>query len=195
MLLLAALLFGAVSLLADTPSVLLKDDFSQPDLKLRRAARGPWLFENQTATCTQDDELYKKFKDHGPIIFYDLGYEDATVSFRYRADSAVKSVVFTANGADGHVFRFVTSARGTGVRAFPVESKDHKAVSLGNETPKLKPGEWVPVKVTLNGPQAIVKIGDFEKTYEHPSLAREKTNLSIGFSFGSLAVQEFVVSQ
>lgn len=195
MLFMAALLVSAASLLADTPSVLLKDDFSQPDLKLRRAARGPWSFENHTATCTQDDELYKKFKDHGPILFYDVPHTDATVSFRFRADAAVKSVVFTANGQDGHVFRFVTSARGTGVRAFPVESKDHKAVSLGNETPALKPGEWVPVKVTLNGPQATVKIGDFEKTYEHPSLARPKSNLSIGFSFGSLSVQDFVVSQ
>ncbi|SKA86222.1 hypothetical protein SAMN02745166_01266 [Prosthecobacter debontii] len=189
--LLASVFLASSLFAADGP--LLKDDFSNPKLESRRASRGEWRFADHTATCTQDDELYKKFKDHGPIIFYDLAYENATLRFSYKADAAVKALVFTANGTEGHVFRFLTSPKGTGIRAFPADDKDHKSISLGNESPTLTPGEWIPVVVTLKGSQATVKIGDFEKTYEHPSLARPKSNLSIGFSFGTVSVKDVVV--
>ncbi|MCW0219415.1 MAG: hypothetical protein OJI67_13905 [Prosthecobacter sp.] len=174
---------------------LLKDDFSAAKLESRRASRGEWKFADNSATCTQDDKLYKKFKDHGPIIFYDLAYEDATIHFSYKVDDAVKSVVFTSNGADGHIFRFVMNPKNTGIRAFPADSKDHTSISLGQDGPPLNPGEWVPVVVTLRGSKATVKIGDFEKTYEHASLARPKTNLSVGFSFGTVSVKDVVVEK
>ncbi len=174
---------------------LLKDDFANAKLESRKASRGEWKFADRTATCTQDDELYKKFKNHGPIIFYDLGYEDATIRFSYQADAAVKSLVFTSNGAEGHIFRFVTGPKSTGIRAFPADSKDHKSISLGTEGPALKPGAWVPVVVTLKGTKATVKIGEFEQTYEHASLARPKTNLSIGFSFGTVSVKDVSVEK
>ena len=180
------------TLAADAP--LLKDDFSAAKLEQRRAMRGEWKFAGGTATCTQDDALYKKNKDHGPILFYDLAYTDATIHFSYQPDAAVKSMVFTCNGADGHIFRFVTSAAGTGMRAFPVDAKDHKSIALAQEKAlALKAGEWVPVTVTLRGTKATVKIGDAEKTYEHPSLARAKSNLSIGFAFGTLSVKDISV--
>jgi len=181
------------SIAADAP--LLKDDFSAAKLKQRRAMRGDWKFTEGTATCTQDDVLYKKNKDHGPILFYDLAYTDATIRFSYRADAAVKSVVFTCNGTDGHVFRFVTSAAGTSMRAFPADSKDHKSIALSQERSlALKAGEWVPVTITLRGAKAAVKIGGFEKAYEHASLARAKSNLSVGFGFGTLSVKDVVVT-
>lgn len=178
---------------ADAP--LLKDDFSAAKLEHRRAVRGEWKFAEGIASCTQNDELYKKNKDHGPIIFYDLAYTDATIRFSYQPDAAVKSVVFTCNGTDGHVFRFVTSAAGTGMRAFPADAKDHQSIALAQEKALvLKAGEWVPVTITLRGAKATVKIGDFEKTYEHASLARSKSNLSVGFAFGTLSVKSVVVT-
>ena len=178
---------------ADAP--LLKDDFSAAKLEQRRAMRGEWKFAEGIASCTQDDALYKKNKDHGPILFYDLGYTDATIRFSYQADASVKSVVFTCNGTEGHIFRFVTSAAGTGMRAFPADSKDHKSIALAQEKAlMLKAGEWVPVTITLRGTKARVKIGDFEKTYEHASLARAKSNLSVGFGFGTLNVKDVVVT-
>jgi hypothetical protein len=179
---------------ADPP--LFKDDFSAPKLEQRRAMRGEWKFADGIASCAQDDALYKKNKDHGPILFYDLAYTDATIRFSYQADAAVKSVVFTCNGDDGHIFRFVTNATGTGMRAFPADPKDHKSIALAQEKSlALKPGEWVPVTITVDGTKATVKIGDFEKTYEHPSLARAKSNLSVGFAFGTLSVRDVVVEK
>ena len=173
---------------------LLKDDFADPKLKERRAMRGDWKFAGGVATCTQDDALYKKFQDHGPILFYDLAHTDATVRFSFKAEGA-KTLVFTANGEKGHVFRFVMSATGTSIRAFPPEGAA-KSIALATEKLPLKSGAWVPVEVKLHGAKATVKIGDAPaKTYEHASLARAKTNLSVGFSFGTVSVKEFVVTQ
>jgi len=187
-------LFATAALAADAP--LLKDDFSAPKMETRRAARGEWKFAGNAATCTQDDELYKKNKDHGPILFYDLAYTDAAIRFAVKPDAANKSVVFTANGAEGHVFRLVFSQAGMGVRAFPPEEKDHKSISLGNEkAAMLKAGEWTQVSVELRGSKATVKVGDFSKTYEHGSIARAKTNLSVGFSYGTVGVREMVVEK
>lgn len=188
------LLFTTAALAADAP--LLKDDFSAPKLETRRASRGAWKFADGAATCTQDDELYKKFKNHGPIIFYDLAYTDAAIRFAVKPDAANKSVVFTANGAEGHVFRLVFSQAGMAVRAFPPEEKDHKSISLGNEAAmKLKAGEWTQVSVDLRGAKATVKVGEVTKTYENASIAHAKANLSVGFSFGTVSVKDVVVEK
>jgi hypothetical protein len=182
-------LLTASAFAADAP--LLQDDFTAPKLESRRAMRGEWKFADHTATCAQDDELFKKNKDHGPILFYDLAHTDATLSMAFKPDAAVKSVVFTCNGADGHVFRIVLSAAGTSVRAFPADSPDHKSIALATEKAvKLVPGQWTPLSVTLNGSKATLKLGDFAQTYDHPSFARPKTNFSLGFSFGTLSVKE-----
>lgn len=187
------LLTGAV-FAAEAP--LLKDDFSALNSAKRRAARGEWKFAEGSATCTQDDALFKKNKDHGPILFYDLNYTDALIQFAVKPDETNKMIVFTANGADGHVFRLVFTPTGMGVRAFPPEEKDHKSISLGNEkSVVLKPGAWTKVSVELRGTKAAVKVGDFVKTYEHASIALAKVNLSVGFSYGTVSVTELVVDK
>lgn len=187
------LAFSSV-LAADAP--LLRDDFSSAKLDQRRAMRGDWKFADQTATCTQDDELYKKNKDHGPILFYDLAYSDAAIRFAVKPDANTKSIVFTANGAESHLYRLVFSHAGMAVRAFPTDSKDHKSVALDNETAvKLKAGEWNEVSVELRGGKATVKVGDFARSYEHASIGLAKVNLSIGFSFGTLSVKDLVVTK
>jgi hypothetical protein len=188
------LLLATASFAADAP--LLKDDFLLPDFAGRRALRGEWKFAEGSATCTQDDALYKKNKDHGPILFYDLAYTDAVIHFAVKPDAANKMVVFTANGAEGHVFRLVFSQAGMAARAFPPEEKDHKSISLGNEAAvKLKTDGWTMVSVELRGTKATVKVGEFTKTYEHASIARAKTNLSVGFSYGTVSVTELVVNK
>ena len=191
---LVLLLIAAATFAAEAP--LLQDDFSAPKIQQRRAMRGGWKFADKTATCTQDDELYKKSKDHGPILFYDLAYTDAAIRFSVKPDASTKTVVFTANGEKGHVFRIVFSATGAALRAFPTDSKDHKSIALANEASvKLTPGEWTRVSIELRGSKAIVRVGDFTKTYEHASISAAKTNLSIGFSYGTLSVKDLVVEK
>ena len=188
------LLLATAAFAADAP--LLKDDFLLPDFASRRALRGDWKFAEGSATCTQDDALYEKNKDHGPILFYELAYTDAVIHFAVKPDAANKMLIFTANGAEGHVFRLVFTPTVMGVRAFPPEEKDHKSISLGNESAvKLKADAWTKVRVELRGSKATVKVGDFTKTYEHASIARAKTNLSVGFSYGTVSVTEMVVDK
>lgn len=45
------------------------------------------------ATCAQDDELYKKNKDHGPVIWYDVSFTDATVRFASRPDKTKRDMM------------------------------------------------------------------------------------------------------
>jgi len=182
----------AVAALAAAP-VLLRDDFTAATSAGRRSLRGDWTFAGGVASCTQDDELYKKHKNHGPIIFYDLPFDDATVTFAFKAERA-KAVVFTANGQDGHIFRVSWGPRGTAVRGFPPGVKDNP-ISVGQNEQPLEQGVWVPVRVTLKGPQATVQVGNAApQVYEHASFARPKTNISVGFSFGSLDVKELSVA-
>lgn len=179
--------FAVITSIASAET-LLEDDFSKQSLPARRASRGEWAFKDNTATCTQDDALYKKHQNHGPIIFYDLGYQDATIRMSYKAEAA-KSVVFTCNNDKGHVFRFVASEKGTSIRAFPADNPDHTSVELARG-PALKLGEWTDIEVAITGSKVSLKIGkNFAQTVEHPGIAAAKTNLSIGFAFGTLSVK------
>ena len=185
--LLSILLLATTALAGE---LVLKDDFTAPKLDQRRAMRGEWKFSDNTATCTQDDELFKKYQNHGPILFYDLAYTDGVIETAFQADAAVKSVVFTCNAEGGHLFRIVFGPKGASIRAFPPESKEHASIALATETAlTLKPGQWTPLRVELRGTQISVRCGDFSKTYEHASFARPKVNFSLGHAFGTLSVK------
>ncbi|MDF1740184.1 MAG: hypothetical protein P1U86_13560 [Verrucomicrobiales bacterium] len=167
------------------------DSFTGETQESRRLTRGPWIVKDGTATCTQDDALYKKFKDHGPVIWYDLNFTDSTVSYSMKADEAVKNFVFTINGGEGHVFRFVSSPARTFVKAFPREGEPDGI--LDRKAPPLKADEWIDVSVTFNGESAIVKIGDYETTVTHPAIAQKKTTIGLGFSFGTMSFKDVAV--
>jgi len=169
------------------------DDFSTGKQDGRRAMRGPWVIENGTATCTQNDELYKKFKDHGPVVWEDVNFRDATVRFSMKADSAVQSFVFTVNGDAGHVFRFVSrpAPKRTLIKAFQREGEIDGV--LVRDAPPLAVGEWTDVVVIFEGENATVKIGDYEKALSHPAIAQAKTTLGLGFGFGTMSFKDFSV--
>ena len=74
----------------------------------------------------------------------------------------------------------------------PRRVPDDSGVLLAS--PALESGEWVDVNVTLTGRLASVRIGEFAKTFQHDSLSRDKTNFSVGFSFGSLSVRDVLAT-
>ncbi|MFV0442476.1 MAG: hypothetical protein ACK5Q5_02785 [Planctomycetaceae bacterium] len=185
----AVLLMGASS-----EPTLLNDSFEAGEpLPRRRAQRGNWKIADGVAKVTQDDEQYKQYKNHGPIIFYDLNYTDATIQFQYQPKQC-KSFVLTCNGDQGHVFRFVTTAAGTSLRAFP--PGEEQSIQLHRDPQlTLADGKWTQVTVKLRGEQALVQIGDAAPIkVEHASLARPKSNLSVGFAFGTFAVRDVIVT-
>ncbi len=171
-----------------------RDDLTASKLDKRRMERGEWKVADGVARCTQDDALFKKYKDHGPVVWYDVPLQDGVIHFAYKPEGA-KTFVFTANGEAGHVFRFVTTKEGTGLRGFPPENQDHKSIALKNGGPGLKDDNWTDVTVELRGAKATVRIGkDYTTTVEHPSLARAKKNIGLGFSYGTLSVKDFSVA-
>jgi hypothetical protein len=178
----------ASTLAAET---LVDDKFTSPELPNRdlAAKRGVWKITDGIATCTQDDALYAKNKDHGPVIWYNVAFTDGTVKFAIKPEK-VKTFVFTLNG-EGHVFRFVTAPTGTGVRAWPQGS--HDGVSLLESkpgTPSLKDGAWLQAELKFEGKRCTFKLGDFHQTFEHDAIARTKTKMGLGFAFGTLAVRD-----
>lgn len=180
---------------AQLPAADFKDDFTAAKVEQRRAARGDWQIAGGIARCTQDDELFKKNKDHGPIIFYDVPTQDSTVHFAFRPQGC-KTLVFTLNGEKNHVFRVITNDTTTAIRAFPAGSTKHAAKPLAQDGPKLVQGEWTEVTVEIRGTKATVRMGkDYTKTVEDPAIGQSKVNVSVGFSFGMLEVKDFSVKE
>jgi hypothetical protein len=195
-----ALLAGlfAISRLASA-EVVIDDPFTAPQLAKRdlSPARGTWSIANGVATCTQDDALYAKNKDHGPILWYDAQFTDAKVKFGFRPQGT-RSFVFTLNNEKGHVFRFVVAEGGLSVRTWPEQGAKAKAVSLlapKPGTPALKDGEWVDAELKFAGSTCTLRLGDFQQTFEHAAIANTKTKLGLGFSFGTLTLRAVAVEK
>ncbi len=167
------------------------DDFSQPTLSVRTLGRGPWKVSGSTAQCTQDDELYKKFKDHGPMITYAVPFSDAAVRYSFKPDAKVKNVVFTINSTTGHVLRIVASSSNS--RAFVFTQDEHKNKPLATDLPKFKVDEWNETCIEVRGKQVSIKIGDYAKSFTSEEVVVPKSNVTLGFSFGTLAVRDIKI--
>ncbi len=176
---------------------LVDDRFTSAQLPGRDLSpgRGDWRFADGVATCTQDDALYAKNKNHGPVIWYHTAFTDATVRFAIRAEK-VKSFVFTLNDEKGHVFRYVLSPASLTVRAWTTQGAEAKPDVLPvKRGPKLTDGEWIPAELKFSGTSCTLKLGsDFTQTFEHPLIGKQKTKLGLGFAFGTLAVRDVSIA-
>lgn len=175
-----------------TPAkTLINDNFAKPALKNRRLTRGEWTLDKNTASCTQDDALYKSLKNHGPALWYDINYHNAIIQFDFKASKTTEKVVFTVNSKEGHVFRFVTGQK-TDVRAW---KPDHTSQPLVNDGPPLTRQKWVPVTVEIAGPKATLQIGDYSTTVESPTYDVPKIIVGFSHHFGTLNLRNFRVSE
>jgi hypothetical protein len=190
-----ALTFAASSARGDA---IVDDKFTESKLSGRDLSpgRGEWKLADGVATCTQDDELFKKNKDHGPVIWYDVKLTDGAVRFAFRPHEC-RNFVFTLNNQKGHVFRFIVTKTGLTVRAWPVQGHEEKGVVLlvpKPGTPALKDDEWVEARLKFAGDRCTLSLGsDFEQSFENPAIGIEKTKLGLGFSFGTLSLRDVKV--
>lgn len=172
------------------------DDYREPTREHRRALRGEWKIGEGLARCTQDDATFKKNKDHGPVIWYDLDFTDAVIEFAYEPRD-VQAFVFTVNGERGHIFRFSTKAGSTTFGVWPQEESKPagdpmaRSTPLGRDGPPLKQGQWTQVRVEFRGEQVNVKIGDYAAKFTHPALAQKKTTVGLAFAHGSITIKPF----
>jgi hypothetical protein len=172
---------------------LIDDHFTSPQLTGRDLSpgRGTWKIADGIATCTQDVALYAKNKDHGPVIWYDPAFTDATVRFAIRPEK-VRNFVFTLNDEKGHVFRYVLDAKGVSVRAWKTQGHDAKPDVLpATNPPQLADDTWIQAELKFAGDRCTLKIGpDFTQTFQHPVIAKKKTKMGLGFAFGTLSVRD-----
>ena len=202
-------LFVLIGLLSTTSAQSIVDDFSQAKFEARVAERGDWKFENRIASCASDPELYKTFKNHGPILKWPFanGFTDGSAEFEMKAQDCQR-VVFTFNG-DGHIFRVTLADETLSATAGPSKvptrliawaeksSKQNKGDTIEPEgLPDLPAinGKWVKVKIEVTGKTADLTIGKFRTKLKHAALARNKNMTMLTFAHGTLAVRNFMFS-
>ena len=182
--------------LAEAPSgSLLHDDYTSAKHKTRKPLRGDWTISDGVASVTQDDALYKKYKNHGPIMVYDIAHDDANATVTFKP-SGCKSVVFTMDAkAGGHAFRVKLSPKAPGVvLTYVKEAGKEKAtpIFLDKKTlPKIKENEWATLKVRVVGDRATVMMGEAKVDVHHEKIDQEKKIAKLGFAFGSLQIKQF----
>jgi hypothetical protein len=180
---------------------LVSDDYSTEKHPLRKALRGGWTVVDGMGSVAQDDALYKKYKNHGPIMVYEVVHTDAVAVVEFKP-TGCKAVVFTMDAAaGGHAFRVqlrsATSKSKSGSRIVTYAAKKEGAkkaemIVLEDEgVPKFKEGEWNRVEVRVVGGKATVKIADKTLTVTHPRIAQAKSIAKLGFSFGQLSIRNF----
>ena len=171
--------------------VLVADDFTEAQRSNRRLTRGDWTVKDGLAVCGHDDELFKQYKNHGPAIWYDQEFKDGVVRFDFQPSKDCKHFVFTVNGQQGHVLRFVMNEAGTDVRAWDA---DHKGKQLAKAGPALPQGAWTSVTVEMAGSRACVQIGDtYQVVVEDPSYAVAKNVVGVSFHYGNVKLRNFAL--
>ena len=173
---------------------LVDDRFTSLDLEKRQLTRGEWKVAEGMASCTQDDALYAKYNNHGPVIWYKAPFADGTVKFSIKAEKT-RNFVFTLNGETGHAFRIVMTAENMSVRVWEGESHDARNILPPSpQAPKLKDGEWITVELKFEGKKCHLKIGDFQQTLANEAIAKKKMVMGLGFAFGTLAVKDVSIT-
>lgn len=169
-----------------------QDDFSDPSLKSRQALRGEWTFENGTARCVADPELYKKFDNHGPILRWPAEFTDGTLEFEFQPQKCQR-VIITLN-EKGHVFRmlFHDAQRTRFFGWIGQSSKTNKPKKVAQEgVPSIDDlnGEWIQSRIVFRGNTADITYGDYKATLKHESIGRKKGEFTISFASGEIAVR------
>lgn len=171
----------------------LQDDFSDPRLASRQALRGEWKFEEGVASCVADPELYKAFANHGPILRWPCEFTDGTVEFEFKPQGCQR-VVFTLN-EDGHVFRIslADQDRSSIFGWIGRSSKENKSQPIANKgVPGIEEldGQWVKVKLVIQGDEGTIQLANYSAKLKHGSLARKKGEFTISFASGECAIRQ-----
>lgn len=178
--------------------VLIHDNFSKPDLKVRTFKNGDWTLNSDMASCTQDDELYRKRKNHGPAVIYDSEFNHARISFEAMFEQSEAFVVTFTSDDKNKLFRFVlNSEKPLSVRAWRGSSKGKKPDFLedGKKTPKLINGHWHQVSLEFKQNQCTINIDDFSKTYSHEGIGKTKHRLGLALHYGTISLKNVILEK
>jgi len=168
------------------------DDFADPSHQLRKALRGDWTYLENAAKCVADPELYKKFKNHGPILRWPCEFTDGTIEFEFKPKD-VQRLIVTLNKT-GHVFRIALAGpKSTRIFGWPKPSKESPPETLARKDVPLISSldqKWSKAKIVFKNKRATVSIGEFSTQLNHELIAREKGEFTISFASGALALRK-----
>lgn len=171
------------------------DDFDSKTQTSRAALRGDWQFEGNEGRCVSDPELYKKYKNHGPILRYPCEFSNGVIEFEIKPKD-VQRFVFTLN-EQGHVFRCcLADEKRTRIFGWSGLSKETKAETIAKDkVPQISEldGKWTSVRIRIEGKKATVSIGNYRKTMTHACLSRAKKELTLSFASGEMAFRRLRV--
>ncbi|MEM6688405.1 MAG: hypothetical protein AAF664_03195 [Planctomycetota bacterium] len=192
---------GAVSsAFAGELTVIVDDDFETSQHSIRKAVRGDWKIEGGTAKVIQDDETYKKFKNHGPMLTYEVEHKDLGAVIEFKPLDC-KRVVFTFDAIKGHAFRVILRAdqekgRCT-IQTYTAKENDQKAkpIILDDTLPRLREDKWHRLQVQLNGSRASVVLDDRRYEVEHARIDQAKRLAKLSFAFGEIEVRKFELTR
>lgn len=177
---------------------LIHDDFVDEKLKSRLPARGDWKLEDKAISANFDEELFKKYKNHGPIVWYNHeAVTDCDIELEYFVTGGVDTVMFSVNDAKGHVYRTTIKTEGSRKGAYTKGWTAKKKASLAGKLEgfDLEENKWVAVKLSFKGNKLSLTIGDKTQEYEHDAFAREKTKFNFQFSKGMMKVRNLKISK
>ncbi|QDT65508.1 hypothetical protein [Calycomorphotria hydatis] len=178
--------------LLDRGEVLIDDQFTKEKLKGRRMVRGDWQLNDGVASCLQDEELYIKYKNHGPIIRYAQDLNDAIIEFDMKANKETTNVVFTLNGKEGHIYRVLLRHENMVVVSF---DENHKSQRKAFEKKGFPADAWIPVTIEVAGDKSVLQVGDFEPiAAEDAAIAQPKSEVTLGFAHGKFEVRNIRVT-
>ena len=170
----------------------LKDDFASAKHPTRQALRGEWKFAENVASCVSDPELYKKFKNHGPILRWPTKFTDGTVAFELKAKGCSR-IVITLN-EEGHVFRIsLNDEQKTRIFGWVGRSsKTNKPKTIAKDgvpTAGAIDGKWMKGRMVFSGNECRITLGDYTAKLNHPSIGRKKGEFTISFASGECAIR------
>lgn len=167
------------------------DDFTDKSSDFRKALRGEWTYLENAATCVADPELYKKYNNHGPIIRWPCEFTDGTIEFEFKPQGVQKLVV-TLNES-GHVFRMVlTDQKTSRIFGWSQPSQDSRPEVLIKQGMPLVSSfdqKWSKGKIVFKNKKATVSIGGYSTRLNHELIARKKSEFTISFASGELALR------
>lgn len=173
------------------------DSFDQAKHPARKTLRGDYQFEDGVLKVGHDPALYKKYKDHGPIVIYDGAFQNAEVKMKFRLTQAANvdkpaRGAFTFDGESGHVVRIFTMTNQPG-RVIVWKEGDKKPTVVAKDLPAVKPGEWTELIVSINGERGTATLAGKTVQFEHAAVARPKTNAKYSTAFATMEIDEISI--
>ena len=176
-----------------TAEVIIDDDYSSENIESRQTARGAWKVKDNSISVSFDEALYKKHKDHGPMVRYTFdSTSDLTIEMEVMM-SEIGKLCFQVDNDEGHLLKAIVNGAGKGsIRGF--NGKESEVV--GKIKSSTEENKWMPVKLSFIDNKLTFSFnGSKPQVFNHPSFEKGKTKFVYKFAEGHLKARKLQISK